>query len=487
MIPNDIEMRLRSYLDDLTNMTPLARPSFPREGSATEPTLAISGWMVAENAATSTPGAADYQPSWKAPCRPMQKRRSRLMLGIAATLVIVAGLALAFVFGPRSSDVGGPRPDKTTALPPAISGLAAADAVVPIDTTTNRPGVPIPLGGHPDSFWIAPNGLMLYVAGFFDSQWAVVPIDTVAHRALPAIPVGEEPNAFALTPNGSVLFVLDEGGGSNGAEGGDITPINTSTDQPGPAILADTAPTSMVMTPNGETLYVADDGSVYPVDVTTDQVGPPIKITDAYTVAVTPDGRSVYVLSGNGTVSPIDTATNVAGRSISVGIAGPLNPGIVITPSGKTAYVLGCGSEFGPNQNSRCVIPINTATNIPGPAISVSAHSDDMILTPDGRTLYLAPSNTAGNDVTAIDTKTNAVEKLVKVVAGPIPGEMVATPNSRTLYVAGENPNTVTPITVATNAAQPAIAVGADPYELAISPNGKTLYSLDVRQTPPPG
>ena len=53
---------------------------------------------------------------------------------------------------------------------------------------------------------------------------------------------------------------------------------------------------------------------------------------------------------------------------------------------------------------------------------------------------------------------------------------MVVTPNGRTLYVLNSGGDTVTPIRVATNTAGAPIPVPHQPFTLAITPDGKTLY-----------
>ena len=481
MKPTDIEVRLRSYLDTLTRATPLVRPDLPRDIQATvdqsRSSSARVGWTVAEDAAMATP--------WTAAPHPKAPRRGRLLVGIAVTVIIVAGLTSAIAYGPRSSDVGGPRVKKTTTVSPPVSSIPTANEVVPIDTTTGRPGEPIPLDFLPEFMSASPDGTMLYVTGDQPSGWVVVPIDTTTNRALPAIPVGMEPSAFAMTPKGKVLFVLDSGGDTAGAQGGDVIPIDTATDQLGSPILPDTAPTSMVMTPNGQTLYVTDDGSVYPIEVSTDQAGPPITIAGGafwgqYAIAVTPDGGAVYVQSRNGTVTPIDTATNLPGSPISVGPAGPMDSRILITPNGATAYVLESNGVGVSQGGFGVLVPIDTATNTPGPAIQISPFSVSAILSPDGNTLYVSPSSATINEVTAIDTQTNTAEKVIRLPGPAVPDGMVFTPNSRTAYLGGATAGTVTPITVATNTVGSGIPVGTDPEALAITPNGKTLYVLDV-------
>jgi len=308
MTPTDIEVRLRSYLNDLTSTTPLPRPHLPRDSQAMtdqSETSATIGQTVHVRNAGRLPVGAEYRRGRTADPDRTPRRRGRLLAGVSAAVVIVAGLALAVVYGPRSSDVGGRSAEKTTTATTPTSPSNLPGEIVPIDTTTDRPGPPIHFDGGANIIWVAPDGRTLYVAGGVAGGTgpggAVIPIETSTDRVLPAIPVGLEPSAFAMTPNEKVLFVLDEGGGTTGAQGGDITPIDTLTDQTGAPILPDTAPTSMVMTPNGKTLYVTDDGFVYAIDVATDQAGPPITVPGgAYASAVTPDGKTVYLTDGNG-------------------------------------------------------------------------------------------------------------------------------------------------------------------------------------------
>jgi YVTN family beta-propeller protein len=55
---------------------------------------------------------------------------------------------------------------------------------------------------------------------------------------------------------------------------------------------------------------------------------------------------------------------------------------------------------------------------------------------------------------------------------------MAITPDGKTLYVADADSDTVTPISVATNAAGPPITVGPAPGEIDITPDGKRAYVL---------
>lgn len=126
--------------------------------------------------------------------------------------------------------------------------------------------------------------------------------------------------------------------------------------------------------------------------------------------------RIVYVSNGRGdTVTPIATATNTPGPPISVSPA----PGeIVVTPDGKTAYV----TTDGP-----LVVPIATATSTVGPPIRVGVHRPGLhdkpvalAITPDGKTAYAA--NIGSGTVTPIDTARNTSGEPIEVGVRP-PGD----------------------------------------------------------------
>ena len=136
------------------------------------------------------------------------------------------------------------------------------------------------------------------------------------------------------------------------------------------------------------------------------------------------------VNSGSGTVTPIFTATNTAGKPIKVGLTASA---IAITPNGRTAYVV--------SEASGTVTPIFTATNRTGKPIKIPYSSS------------YAPSGDPGQTL------------------------IVSTPNGKTVYAASQSAGTVTPIFTATNTAGKPIKVGKDPFDLAITPNGKVVRS----------
>jgi DNA-binding beta-propeller fold protein YncE len=180
-------------------------------------------------------------------------------------------------------------------------------------------------------------------------------------------------------------------------------------------------------------------------------------------IAITPDGKTAYVANGGaGSVTPIATATNTAGPPIIVG--GTFVGYVAITPDGKTAYA---NSGF-----TTRVTPIDTATNTAGTPITVGFNPDQIVVSPDGKTVWVADAGNSGRGtVTPIDTATNTAG--TPIPAGNGSGHLAITPDGKTVYVVNSDfggGGSVTPITTATNIAGPPIPVGSYPVAIAITP-----------------
>src|SRR6185312_952446 len=157
------------------------------------------------------------------------------------------------------------------------------------------------------------------------------------------------------------------------------------------------------------------------------------------------------------------------------------------------------------NINSGTVTPIATATNTAGEPVVVGVRPRAIAVTPDGKTAYVVNqsrpqpppwrSHEAGKrgrpelppdergTVTPIVTATNTPGEPIDV--GNEPFAIAVTPDGKTVYVANTWENTgrlasgqstVTPIATATNTPGPPIQVGSGPWAFAITPDGKTAY-----------
>lgn len=244
------------------------------------------------------------------------------------------------------------------------------------------------------------------------------------------------------------------------------------------------------------TAYVAtSENGVVPISVATGTPGSPIRVPDVgidtpfeTSAAAAPNGRTVYELGYDGSlkppsyaVTPINTATDKAGRSISLKNLFP--NAIAVDPNGKTVYV---GTDEG-------VLPISTATDRPGKLIGPKGQGWwQLAFTPDGKFLYALSHGRPTVDV--ISTATN---RLVKLISLPdahrgFPYNIAVTPNGKTVYVvfgvqeAKADTNTVVPIRVATN--RPLTPIIIRPSGLAdglvIAPDG-TAYVLSSRAVTP--
>jgi DNA-binding beta-propeller fold protein YncE len=188
---------------------------------------------------------------------------------------------------------------------------------------------------------------------------------------------------------------------------------------------------------------------------------------------------TVYVLSGSttrSTVTPISTATNTPGKPIVVGSGNQFasTPDMAITPNGKTLWVA-------PGSDS--VTPISMATKTAGKPIKVVHQKDEaaqqVVITPDGKTVYVLDSTGA---VTPISTATNTPGRPIEL--GQLYGagsEMAITPDGQTLYVLmfglqGLGPSYLVPIATATNKPGHRIRLDMAATAIMVTPDGKTAY-----------
>jgi len=266
------------------------------------------------------------------------------------------------------------------------------NTVTLIDTAANKALKAIKVGAGTDAIAITPDGRTAYVVsgrpvtnGTFCGQApppadTVTPISTATNTALTPIPVGQYPSAIAITPDGRTAYVVNDGSGT-------VTPISTATNTAGKAIRFGeqglvAGADHIAITPDGRTAYVTNynsyPGTVTPISTATNTALTPIEVTSgAVGIAITPDGRTAYAIGSN-TIVPIRTATNAAGKAITV--PGADLAGLGITPDGKTAYIL--NEIFEPGYFPGTVIPLRTATNTAGKPITVESGPTVIAFTP---------------------------------------------------------------------------------------------------------
>jgi DNA-binding beta-propeller fold protein YncE len=259
---------------------------------------------------------------------------------------------------------------------------------------------------------------------------------------------------------------------------GRLTPINAATNRRENPVTVPGFPFAMAVTPDGRRAYVASltrhnkYGLVTPVYLRSRRAGSPVKVAPyPEYVAVTPDGATVYVASQidgrnqyPGRITPISVNSGKAGKPIRVGI----DPGpILFTPDGATAYILNYG--FNSQSGRAFVTPIDVAAGRAGKPIPLPASDNitDAAMAPDGKTVYLLGSYTAGPP----PTSGAAAPTSAGTGAGALAGA-ARTPGS------GATPGRLLRISTTTNRVGKPIKLPGDPLAFAVSPTGHLAYVI---------
>jgi DNA-binding beta-propeller fold protein YncE len=119
--------------------------------------------------------------------------------------------------------------------------------------------------------------------------------------------------------------------------------------------------------------------------------------------------------------------------------------------------------------------------------IHVTASSDAIAVTPDGKTAYVAAPRGYHRAGAIIPIRLATGRVLRPIPVGIGPGAISITANGKTAYVTNDVSGTVTPIATATNTALPPINMGSRPdghlHEVVTTPDGRTLYVAGVYGT----
>lgn len=158
--------------------------------------------------------------------------------------------------------------------------------------------------------------------------------------------------------------------------------------------------------------------------------------------------------------------------------------GLAITPNNHYAYVANNNNYNIPNQYSVSVL--NLKNNTVKQIIHDPSFNEPfrVAISPDGKKAYVANSN--GTTLSIINTKQNELIGIIDGFDGP--SGIVITPDGKFAYVnnyggpegvGSGNGTTVSVVNLKTNVIIEEITVGLAPAALAISPNGKFVYSIN--------
>jgi DNA-binding beta-propeller fold protein YncE len=263
---------------------------------------------------------------------------------------------------------------------------------------------------------------------------------------------------------------------------GIVVPISAAGTAGSPIVVRGT-PARMAVTADGNTLLVANrNGYLTSIDTATNSRRYDIAVCpSAYAVAVTPDATTAWVTCENDrTVVPVDLLRRQALDPVAVGYQPDT---VVITGDGRTVYIVNYNGSS-PSDPEGTVIPVDAITRTAGPPIRLRhrREASTAALTADGRTLYVLAEaissidgGMAKGDVFAIDTATDAIVRefptscLAPAASPSPPTQLPATSVAR---------STSPPQPSTTTANRDRLA--HDSRAVALSPDGKTLYSADT-------
>jgi YVTN family beta-propeller protein len=120
------------------------------------------------------------------------------------------------------------------------------------------------------------------------------------------------------------------------------------------------------------------------------------------------------------------------------------------------------------NSNINTVSVIDTATNIVTATVNVGVNPDRIVVSPDGKKVYVV--NSADGTISVIDTATNTVTAIVSV--GQDVGAVTFSSDGSQIYVLKgnffSNEGTVSIIDAATNVVKTTVNLGSLPNQIAI-------------------
>ena len=135
---------------------------------------------------------------------------------------------------------------------------------------------------------------------------------------------------------------------------------------------------------------------------------------------------------------------------------------------------------FVTNSNDNTISVVDTATDAVVATIPVGLKPWAVAVSKDGSTAYVSDSGADG--VSVVDMRTRKVR--ATVVVGVRPCDLLLSPDDRFLYVDIFTENAVAVVDTSTDKVVAKIPVGgANPYGMAMSPSGDTIYTANVDET----
>jgi len=278
-----------------------------------------------------------------------------------------------------------------------------------------------------------------------------------------------QPRDLVVGPDGQYLYVA---AGNDGD--GYVTKIRLSDLAVVDSVFTDYGPLGIDITPNGLYLYVTNTVNGYyttKIDVATftklDNIHGG---TDPAGVAITPDGATACITNH---WSPFLQLVSVEADTEIVRIYGiiPGGFGVVVTPDGEYAYVVarnvGSGAVSGIYKVSLTEsVVINT----------INANGEGIEITPDGSEVWV-PGYVHSDYVYIVSTLTDFVIDSIAVGSNPV--DIAISPDGLYAYVTCYYENSVYKISIPDKKLMGLVSVGHRPRRVALSPDGNLIYTAN--------
>jgi DNA-binding beta-propeller fold protein YncE len=221
--------------------------------------------------------------------------------------------------------------------------------------------------------------------------------------------VGATPTSIALLGGGTALVT------PTGADTNDASVIELSSDRVLAQVPLDVPAYSAVTAPDSQTAYLGtNDGRVLEFDVASSQVTGSIDLgvakSRANHLALNAAGTLLYASSfTTGTISEIDLASKLVLRLL---IVGGEPQGIAVSLDGTELYV---ADESGTGHiNVYDLVGDTLESSIPSGATSSAGGPFDLVMSPDGATVYVGVITTEGPGlIQVINTGTRTIERTI--------------------------------------------------------------------------
>ncbi len=267
------------------------------------------------------------------------------------------------------------------------------------------------------------------------------------------------PVAYVAVRDARVVSVIDTGPGKEVAR-----------------IATGDTPLSVLMTPDERYLFVANTGSqgvsenrITVIETSTHQVAKVITVgTSPLDLAVSSDGKRVYVSnSQNRSVSVIDVASLSESLRLNVSTVGEGPYGIAVSKDGVRLFVT--------DIDANSVRVLNANTGATQAQISVIPSPRSLMLSPDGKWLYVAGFD--GN-IGVVNTQTNTMDQVVDTGATSI-FRVAVSPDGARVYATDRSNGNLLVVNTAEGRVTNTVPVLTDAREtrdLFVSPDGTRVY-----------